>query len=71
MQIDGSGGYDSQAIVQEEEVKEHLILPYKPPSLNKNVMLVIFSYMTTNQIFIVGSKLSKAFRWMMVENRES
>jgi hypothetical protein len=71
MQMNGSEGYDSQAIVQEEEVKEHLILPYRPPSLNKNVMLVIFSYMTTNQIFIGGSKLSKAFRWMMVENRES
>jgi hypothetical protein len=47
------------------------MMPYRPASLNKNVMLVIFSYMTTNQIFIRGSKLSKVFRGIMVENKES
>ena len=71
MQIDGPDAYDAQAMIQEEEVKEDLMIPYRPPSLNRNVMLVIFSYLTTNQIFIRGSKLSKVFRGLMVENKES
>jgi hypothetical protein len=53
------------------QADEEVSLPLKKEKLNKNVRLVIYSYLTTNFLYTHISKLSKRDRAHILEQRHS
>ena len=61
----------SKSAINEEKSDELQQLPYDQTTLSNNIKLVIFSFFTTNEMLCKISKLSKATRQLLSDNKKS
>ena len=61
----------SKSAIIEEKSDELQQLPYDQTTLSNNIKLVIFSFFTTNEMLCKISKLSKATRQLLSDNKKS